>query len=233
MIDAIIKTVENDSFIEFITVAFFLYATILWILVPIWVFIDSKKKYNNSLISTALFFLILPLNIPGLLFYIIIRPDEEKSNSLGEGHLATNNSVINVPFLNFLDNDNNVVMSLDFSINNGVIRDEMKKDIHLSMNIDSNKDLDISLLDKPTIKIEGSVQPEVNNPQGSLFGTFLNKFKIIKENTKSKSSNIDLQSQIDNEVKKIDTTTSEETSSSSISDSNKIKKKKKKKNRNR
>lgn len=117
--------------------ASFLYLVILWSLIPIWVYLDAKKRYDNPRIAKLIFFLILPLNIPGFIIYIIIRPDDviDFPNSQIESE-----DLVNVPIVKFLNNKNDFVMSFDLRINGGIINPKDRADLNMQVSIDSGKE---------------------------------------------------------------------------------------------
>lgn len=89
-----------------------IYFVFLWIVICIWIFTDSLKRYKNKIIPIMFLLLILPVNIPFLLFYLIIRPEREDDNIL---YLKDSDSLsfkgANIPVVNFVG-DNGVEMSL-------------------------------------------------------------------------------------------------------------------------
>lgn len=122
----------NNLRIEHILFVFVTYLLILWLLVPIWVYIDSKKKFNSTFISIVFALLVLPFNIPGVIFYIIIRPDE---NSVGG---SDDSGIINIPIANFTSNKDEVIMGLEIKINGNLIDKSRRNDINLNVSIDSD-----------------------------------------------------------------------------------------------
>lgn len=122
----------NNLRIEHILFVFVTYLLILWLLVPIWVYIDSKKKFHNNFISIVFALLVLPFNIPGVIFYIIIRPDD---NSAGG---SDDSGIINIPIANFTSNKDEVIMGLEIKINGNLIDKSRRNDINLNVSIDSD-----------------------------------------------------------------------------------------------
>lgn len=122
----------NNLRIEHILFVFVTYLLILWLLVPIWVYIDSKKKFHSNFISIVFALLVLPFNIPGVIFYIIIRPDE---NSVGA---SDDSGIINIPIANFTSNKDEVIMGLEIKINGNLIDKSRRNDINLNVSIDSD-----------------------------------------------------------------------------------------------
>lgn len=129
------------SFIESLDVgqilfAFGVYLLFLWLLVPIWVYLDSKKKFKNDMLAVLLFLLVLPLNIPGLLFYIIIRPEDDIYEDIDDDH------VVNIPIVNFVSDKNDLVLGFEIKLNGNIIKDDMAKDINLKVDLDHGKNVE-------------------------------------------------------------------------------------------
>lgn len=122
----------NNLRIEHILFVFATYLLILWLLVPIWVFIDSKKKFHSNFISTVFALLVLPFNIPGVIFYIIIRPDDSQSGG------SEDPGIINIPIANFTSNKDEVIMGIELKINGALIDKSKRNDINLNVSIDSD-----------------------------------------------------------------------------------------------
>ncbi len=134
MINSLQNFLDNLR-IETLIIVTFAYLLILWILVPTWVYLDSKKKFNNPYLPVLFFFLILPLNIPGLIFYIIIRPDESDDM---EGS-SIDDHILHVPIVKFLDKSNDFVMSFDLRINGKVIDKEKRSNLNMNLSIDPDE----------------------------------------------------------------------------------------------
>ncbi|MCA9381458.1 hypothetical protein KC678_04290 [Candidatus Dojkabacteria bacterium] len=135
MILSLQTLLENINIFHVLFISF-LYLIILWSLIPIWVYIDAKKRYDNPRMAKLFFFLILPLNIPGFIIYIIIRPDDQIDfpNSQIESE-----DLINVPIVKFLNEKNDFVMSFDLRINGGIIDPKDRADLNMQVSIDADK----------------------------------------------------------------------------------------------
>lgn len=133
MIASLQNFLENAR-IETIILFTFMYLLILWLLVPTWVYLDAKKKFSQNWIPILLFIVILPLNIPGLIFYIIIRPE---GNDL-DGEVSYDDHVMNIPIVRFLDGKNDFVMSFEVKVNGDIIDKSRRK--HLNMNVSIEPD---------------------------------------------------------------------------------------------
>lgn len=166
----------NNLRIEHVLFVFVTYLLILWLLVPIWVYIDSKKKYHNNFISIVFALLVLPFNIPGLIFYIIIRPDNysvDGSDDFG---------IINIPIANFTSNKDEVIMALEIKINGNLIDKSRRNDINLNVSIDSDS-LEQVKRDKRMKNVKEGVK--VHRKLGKLGGAALKGIKKTARNIKS------------------------------------------------
>ncbi len=120
--------------IETIIFATFAYLIILWLLVPIWIFLDSRKRFENKYIPYVFFILVFPLNIPGFIFYIIIRPDDQSDH---EENL--DDHILHVPVVKFLDNQEDFVMSFDLRINGKLIDQDKRSNLNMNLSIDPDE----------------------------------------------------------------------------------------------
>jgi len=161
MIDGLVDLLENDYIIQYAIIFCLGYFLILWLIIPVWVFADSKKKYNNLLISIALFILIFPLNLPGFLFYIIIRPDEDHHLFEVESD-RVNESALNIPIVNFISPKQELVLGLDLKINPKVLNHD-ERDLHLDVNLESKDDnIEISFKEGKSSKVEKTESKGMN-----------------------------------------------------------------------
>ena len=137
MIDFLVSILEAN--INFQTVGAFilLYFFSIWVLLCFWVFIDAKRRYEKNPVAIFFFFVVLIFNFPGLIFYLIIRPD------LNEDHFLylQNNEVISdsekkgveVPIVNFIGEDGSVNLSFQLRINKAVANN-----VQIGASVDSN-----------------------------------------------------------------------------------------------
>lgn len=181
----------NNLRIEHILFVFAAYLLILWLLVPIWVFIDSKKKFNSNFISTVFALLVLPFNIPGVIFYVIIRPDDSQSGG------SDDSGIINIPIANFTSNKDEIIMGIELKINGSLIDKSKRNDINLNVSIDSDsiseavkpkkettkKLKDVSMfsgMKEVPSKALSVVKKAGRNVKGFLFATKKDKTPVIK-----------------------------------------------------
>jgi hypothetical protein len=240
MIDSLLKIIEKVR-IEYILAGLGFYLLILWFLIPVWVYMDAKKKFNDRL-ALVFFILTLPLNIPGLIFYIIIRPDEENSDSNDE-------TVIGIPIVNFLSADQkDLVMSLELKINGNLIANDKKHDLKLDVSIDSNndnilisnetlikKDIDEAILkEDEVVDANGYVHPIkkiIKMPISTMSKFKSGMFKIRnKQSETEESESADGEEIVDSEVEKKEVEKVEEIKDNNKTDNNNEVKEEKKHN---
>lgn len=117
--DFLMNILESNLNYGSIISIFLLYIFLIWLMLCVWVFIDAKKRYGKLWVAIGLFFLVLILNLPALVFYLIIRPDNEEDNVLylhsEDG--ASNSGGVNVPIVNFTGQDG-FVISLQLKVAN-------------------------------------------------------------------------------------------------------------------
>jgi len=51
------------------------YLFTIWIIICLWVFSDTRKRYKHFIVQFGITFLVFLLGLPFLIFYIIIRPE--------------------------------------------------------------------------------------------------------------------------------------------------------------
>ncbi len=92
------------------------YLVSLWLLFCIWVFFDAKKRYENSLTPILLFIAVLILNFPALIFYLIIRPEDDEDMFVYGPESYSPNGGINVPLVNFVGESGSIELSFGLNI---------------------------------------------------------------------------------------------------------------------
>ncbi len=137
MLEGLVQFIEQGNF-GLLLAVFGIYFLLIWILVPTWVFLDARKKFKNTKIALALFLLILPFNIPGLIFYIIVRPEDAHHSNHSAGNESFSEELIHIPVVNFVNDKKDLVMSFELKINGSIIKDEMKRDLNLDVNLNSD-----------------------------------------------------------------------------------------------
>lgn len=166
MINNLINFIETLK-VSQILFAFGVYLLFLWLLVPIWVYLDSKKKFKNDLLSVLLFMLVLPLNIPGLLFYIIIRPEDDIYEDIDDDH------VVNIPIVNFVSDKNDLVLGFEIKLNGNIIKDDMAKDINLKVDLDHANTVEFK---QAVNAIKNEVEADAEGVK-NIFSKYVSKIK--------------------------------------------------------
>ena len=165
MIESLLSFVTNEFLIQIVGVLVMLYLTIVWMLFPVWVFIDAQKKFKNFWVAFLLFLFILPLNVLGLIFYLVVRPEDSVS-TFGENDNLNKSPISNVPFkLNIL----------------GVKDDKEGVSISLVLSFDKNLG---EFEDKKVDNISSENAPTVDKEVNSLINNEPNGEKLNKSDNK-------------------------------------------------
>lgn len=74
--ERIVEVIENISEFDFdiLIYGFGIVLVLLWLLVAYWVWSDSRMRSRSIVFSIVSVIFVLPLNIPGLLIYLLVRP---------------------------------------------------------------------------------------------------------------------------------------------------------------
>ena len=184
MITSLQSLLEHVSIVHILFISF-LYLIVLWSLIPIWVYLDAKKRYNNPRTAKIFFFLVLPLNIPGFIIYIIIRPDDyiDFPNSQIDSE-----DLINVPIVKFLNEKKDFVMSFDLRINGGIIDPKDRADLNMSVSIDADKKniiLENTEISQEIVEKQDEVLPKKNDKKEKVHGVKKKKNKQKNKNRKT------------------------------------------------
>lgn len=138
MIDFLVSILEAN--INFQTVGAFilLYFFAIWLLLCFWVFVDAKRRYDRKLHGLIFFFIVLIFNFPGLIFYLIIRPEKNDDQFiyLQNNELVSDDSDkkgVEVPIINFIGEDGSVNLSFQLRINKAVMNN-----VQVSGSVDSS-----------------------------------------------------------------------------------------------
>lgn len=117
MIDFVAKIIGSGSDFPMILTVVFVYLALLWFMFSFWVYVDAKKRYNSTIIAIIFFFAVLIFNFPSLVFYLIVRPDNDDF-IFYNGEEGNSRSGVNVPIVNFVGQDGKVQLSLELKIAN-------------------------------------------------------------------------------------------------------------------
>jgi hypothetical protein len=213
MNDLILNIVRFNEQVDFNIIIPFviLYVLAFWVIVSIWVFLDSKLRYGSRKKALLLAILNQIFGLPFLLLYILARPfiPEEQS---GDHLSAVENGGVNVPIVNFTGKDG-VVMSLQLSINSPTL-------VSNTQNSEMTIDVSFNSTDADKVLVEKTQKPKELEFKESKAARFAGKIRSL---FRKKESTLQLEKEVP------DTTVSD--MEIKISESNKAKKKKNKKKR--
>lgn len=116
-----------DSTLDYATVGklFIIYILALWAMFSFWVFVDAKKRYQSTKIGILFFILVFVLNFPALIFYIIIRPENEEDI----GHYGMLHGGLDIPIANFIGKEDQIEFSLSIKLNPSINTETVKVSI--------------------------------------------------------------------------------------------------------
>ena len=157
--DFLVNILETNINYSSILVIIFIYILLLWLMFSLWVGVDAKKRYKNTAIALGFSLLVLVLNIPALIFYLIIRPENDEDNVLYLHSDDNTTSGVNVPIINFKGEDG-FVLSLQLKVGN--IENSEKKSKN-NMNINVEFDSDNEKMEKTNIKANTVDERKVEN----------------------------------------------------------------------
>ena len=119
MFEFITQIVEAQLDYSGIFTAIAVYIVFMWFMFCLWVLIDARKKFGNIWVAILFMLFVLPLNIPGLILYLIVRPEHEDWTDItaidgsGEHHYGG----VNVPIMHFTGDDGKINMTFGLSVN--------------------------------------------------------------------------------------------------------------------
>ncbi len=157
-----------------------LYFVGFWVLVSVWVYIDSKKRILRKRNRILILICNLIFGLPFFLLYLLARPyDREEEEAI--------NDAINVPLVNFTNQDG-ILMSLELKISPALISGERSGSFDAKMKVEvetSNKMSNEVLKKENPETIEIIETPNTKNGILNLFkGLIKSKKKNIKEEIK-------------------------------------------------
>jgi len=135
--DFLLSILETNINYNSIIVIILIYIVLLWVMLSLWVAMDAKRRYNKMLMGVIFFFVVLVLNIPALVFYLIVRPEREEDNIL---YLHSDDAAlggVNVPIVNFTGKDGFVV-SLQLKIGNTNADNQTASNMNINVDWQSN-----------------------------------------------------------------------------------------------
>lgn len=163
MLDVLLSVVDSGIDYKVIMVFALLYLVLLWLVFSFWVLTDARKRYKNPLIALVLFWIVLILNFPALIFYLIVRPEKEDDNAL---HLYHHDEVggLNVPLVNF-GTEKGLSMTLQLKLEPGVLIATSKDDLEVHVKVKEGVEYKPTELRKEAIESlkEQSVDQRLND----------------------------------------------------------------------
>lgn len=112
MTDIVATVIEEDTVnFEAILMVFGAYIAVVWLMFCFWVFIDAKKRYDHLLTAVIFALFIIPFNIPGLILYLVVRPEDEWPD-LDDDVTA----FANVPVVRLVDDQEEILLKLQIEL---------------------------------------------------------------------------------------------------------------------
>jgi hypothetical protein len=87
------------------------YIAIVWLMFCFWVFIDARKRYEHLLTAVIFALFIVPFNLPGLILYLVVRPDDEWPGLEDEV-----DSFAQVPIVRLMDDQEEILLKLQIEL---------------------------------------------------------------------------------------------------------------------
>lgn len=176
MNDFILNIVRFNEQLDFNIIIPFvlLYVLAFWVIVSIWVYLDSKVRYLSKKKAVLLAILNQVFGLPFLLLYILARPfvPEEQSTE----QLSSDNGGVNVPIVNFVGKEG-VMMSLQLSINSASL-------VANSQNPEMTIDVNFNSTDSEKVIVEKLPEPKEIEYKISKTAKFAEKIKSIFKRNK-------------------------------------------------
>lgn len=193
----LIVNIAEGNIIEYKNIFFYvvLYLCSLWLLFAIWVYFDAKKRFEGNLLPALLAFVVFVLNFPALMFYLIIRPEDEDDFMFVDpaGHHHARGGV-DVPLVNFVGKQGEVELSLYMKVSKS--KPTHDEDMKINIDFTPNSDYKISerRVETPA-SLPTKQEPKTPSNVEAKFSSFLNKtkgkFGSALEKVKNYSSSIE------------------------------------------
>lgn len=161
-----------------IFVVIIIYLAALWLMFSWWVYVDAYKRFNHSVPKAfALALVVFVLNFPALIFYLIIRPEDDFMHIDQHGVYGG----VQIPVVNFTGEDGNVVLSLNLSLNSALAKNS-------DMNVDVNWNTDRDDMQVVEIDSENTSSAPLKQKLSGFRSKALGSIKSV-QNTIGKSVN--------------------------------------------
>lgn len=165
---------QSINFDALFTVCF-TYFFVLWLIISLWVGIDSWKRFNNRIVGLAFFLMTLILNFPILIFYFIVRPEFKY-----EEYEEWDAGGVSVPVVNFVGKKG-VEMVLELKINPSKVSAEIQPDMKVDVSWDSKKE---------DMKVEEKKEEESDQKKVQEEGTKKENKEKVKRGEERKVTNV-------------------------------------------
>lgn len=160
------------------------YVLLLWVVIAVWVGVDAKKRFNSNKFSFLFFFLVLILNFPMLIFYFIVRPDEQF-----EGYEEWEAGGVHVPMVNFTGKDG-VEMVIELKLKPSRINPNIQEDMKVDVSWESPQE---NMKLSPKISKSGKVSTHTDRKYSNTFSNLrgvvrksLKEFREVSVNYKDR-----------------------------------------------
>ncbi|BCX13843.1 MAG: hypothetical protein KatS3mg085_375 [Candidatus Dojkabacteria bacterium] len=194
MINLILQIAESEINYRSLLLYIFVYLGVLWFMFSAWVFVDAQKKFKNPFLSLFFAIIVFLLNFPALIFYLIVRPENE-NEVLVLDSASNNNSGINIPIIN-LKNGEETVLTFEVKLNQQALKP------NLVVNVDVDDSLDAQSEVVAEQNIENISQNEINQKANvniqKYFEKFILKSKAVFSNIQNYAQKIEKVDNSDN-----------------------------------
>jgi hypothetical protein len=113
------------------------YFLAVWLMFCFWVFLDAHKRYQKLTIAVMMTLFVLPFNLPGLVLYLIIRPEEDWNTlEIVDSGSHPVKGGVHVPLVHFVDEEGEVKLALNLSIAKGT---NIDPDMNVNVTWDSQQ----------------------------------------------------------------------------------------------
>lgn len=178
----LVKVNENIDY-TFLIPLVILYFIIFWLLVSIWVYIDTKKRIKRKRFRILIFLLNLIFGLPFMLLYFLARPyDNEEVDEISGGG-------VNVPIINFVGKEG-IVMALELKISpTSLVNKDAVYDANMRIGVNIETPQSIEALTKDIPKIENEeIKVDEKNNKKSFVKLLKNIFEFKGEEKTAETS---------------------------------------------
>lgn len=173
---------------NFLLSGLLVYLGLLWFAFCVWVFVDAHRRYDSLAVAAIISVVVLILNFPALIFYLVVRPEDEQVR-------VEHQTGVEVPVVKFVDSQGNVRLALNLEISG---QQNPKSDMTVSVAWDNNRqDIDINRRESgkeyTEVAIEGEEVESIDKSEkvqklAKLFSR--KKARNLSEDTEPSVSNI-------------------------------------------